>query len=1143
MGRPEQVGSRAGDGRPAGATPSAASDDVRLALLRGAGLGEADLLALAAEQASGALGALGGMAHLTASDGRVLRLASAAGLPEVVAGHWARVELADAQAPALAARERRTAWVAASAELGGAGPAVGVLSAPVLVEGEPVGVLSVLVGAEPAADRREFLGAVAAAVGERLPHAGRGGGRDPWWQVPPGLRGRVMRQISVGTWSWDLTTGLLDVDEVAAELMRAAGVPPESWDRRMETWLRHIHPDDRTWVGDALGRAMSSERPYAVEYRVVGEDEQISWLELRATFEFDDGGHPVRMVGTAWNVTERRGRLEWLAGLLELHPDPIHVLDDDNRVEWANKAAREMGTTEGVQLVDWFAGRGGGPHGASDTGGDHPAGRTGGDRSRQEPGPAGQAGPKEAENAQDTEDAAGGEAAAEAAEAPDLLHLLTRARSTPGTAATGEVPLSGPDGRPTGTFYRVRAVEVGGFVATQMADVTEQRAAARAAAERGRHVAELNEALVSALNTSDVVAAITTHLLPLVDADGLIVEDLSGPEPRLVGETGRPAPFVTRLRAHSGTAGLESLVVGGSAGLAPTPEAAAQPPAGTGAEARGASHTGALAEAGDIVAAGAAAHAAAARTPEGPDDGGAWAALPLVVGDTKVGSCVIGWAAPHLFTEDETSLLGTVAVIIAQALTNARQYEEARHRAERLQEELLPGELPETTAVQAVARYSAADGREVGGDWYDTIPLPGGRTLAVVGDVLGHGLEEAISMGILRHAALTVAALDLPVDEVLAHLNDVAVRMGARTGDPAVSATCLLLLYDPTKGTCSIASAGHPAPILLAPGGEAVPLDIPSAPPLGLGQVPAQVTEVLLEDDSVLLLYTDGLLGAQAPDVSRLTTTVTGYAASSPLSGQPTDAAARRAWLDGLCDAVVGGLPPEPMRHDDAALLTLATSRVPEEDIASWSLPWAPESAGQARDLVSERLTTWGLDGLADTVSLIISELMGNTIRHAVGIKPAPPVQEGDIGGDVGDDLEGFESLIGHGGLNGAEETAEQSDGTVRLRLLRLGSSAVCEVYDGSQALPRVRHPLLDDEFGRGLQLVAMLADHWGTRFTERGKCIWARLDSAKGDEVEGAEGDEEEGAAGRDGAENGPDDGARDAAPPSPVGAAQGDA
>lgn len=143
-------------------------------------------------------------------------------------------------------------------------------------------------------------------------------------------------------------------------------------------------------------------------------------------------------------------------------------------------------------------------------------------------------------------------------------------------------------------------------------------------------------------------------------------------------------------------------------------------------------------------------------------------------------------------------------------------------------------------------------------------------------------------------------------------------------------------------------------------------------------------------------------------------------------------------------------------------LLALALGRVPDDRIASWDLPCAPESARRGRVLAAERLTAWDLGDLTDTATLVVSELIGNAVRHAVG-----------IGRDVADGVEGL----------------------LRLRLLRLTDDSVtCEVYDGSQATPRVRHPLLDDEFGRGLQLVAVTAKRWGTRYTEGGKCIWARV-------------------------------------------------
>jgi GAF domain-containing protein len=927
------------------------------------------------------------------------------------------------------------------------GVPVGVLSAPLLVDGEALGALSVLSWDEPSRERREFLARLAEVTAARLPAARRERrGATPWWQEPFGVRGQVMRQLNVGTWSLDVKTGLLDVDGVAEDVLRVAGLDPERWDHRVATWRARIHPEDHAWVTEAIEDALATGRPSAVEFRVVDTEGKVSWVELRATVEHDQGGSAVRMVGTIWNVTERRSRLEWLAGLFELHPDPIYVLSADDRVEWVNEAARELGTAEGTWLTDRAL---------------RPVERV------------------EQQGAAGTDSGEEGEPAEGAGETPTGLHtLLDRARAEPGCAVTGELELRGHDLRERAE-YLVRAVEVEGFVATQMADITEQRDAERAAAERSVRVTELNEALVRALNTDDVVAAIAEHVLPLVEADGLIVHDLTGPRPRLLGEMGHPEGFLTQLRAHA------QPELRGTAPEDTQARLSASPPVESSRS-----------------------WPVLSPLTDG-ESTGAWVVLPLVVGDRRVGSCVFGWKVPRRFTEDDTSLLGTVGVIIAQALANARLYEEARHRAQRLQKELLPGDLPETTAIDAVARYRAADDREVGGDWYDVIPLPGGRTLAVIGDVMGHGLEQAISMGIIRQSALTVAALDLPVDEVMAHLDDVVSRLAARTHVPAVSATCLLALYDPTTGSLHVASAGHPAPIAMRPGGKPRLLDIPAGPSLGLAQVPAPVTETVLAEDTVLVLYTDGLLGTRAPDPSELVEQIARYAAAAPM---PSERAAHRDWLDHLCRAITAKLPPDPTRHDDAALLTLATGRVPEDDVAAWDLPWAPESAGRARDLVTERLGAWHLEELAETATLIISELMGNTVRHAVGIAPhepespiAPgasrptdgsPSSEPDL--DTLAELGGFGDLGELGGdADLSAEGTRKHGGVIRLRLLHLGTSLVCEVYDGSQAIPRVRHPLLDDEFGRGLQLVAMMADRWGTRYTEQGKCIWARLDSA----------------------------------------------
>ncbi|WTW99499.1 SpoIIE family protein phosphatase [Streptomycetaceae bacterium NBC_01309] len=981
-----------------------AADALRWAVLAETeDLSEAEVLRLAAQQAAAASGAAVGLVHLRGAEPGTLRLAAVAGLPARMARSWELLEAAPEAPYGIALDRRRAAWsgalpaaVAADAQWE-RWAATGMLSVPVEVHSEPVGVLSVLVSERPRPDREAFLVHLAALVGRLLRNARRWHtGTAPWWQEPLTERREVMKQVAVGTWSWNLSTGLLDIDGATHHMLVAAGLDPDSWDRRIETWMGRIHPDDRPGVQEAIDHAMQTGETYAVEYRVLGGADRISWLELRGTFEYDETGAPVRMLGTAWDVTARRDKLDWLVGVLELHPDPVHVIDADDRVQWANKTAREMAEGGSVELIGaplWDA--------------------------------------------------------VEALRDQGLKELFARARATPGAPTTLEVEARPRPGRGTrSAFLVVRAVQIGGLVAVQMADITDARRAEREAAERVRKVLELNAALVRALHTGDVVDVVTSHLLPMFEAQGFLLHDLAGPRPRLIAASGYPAPFMAHLRENPGAwQGGHALIATETARLVPSAAEATGPFA---AEIRE------LAEATDKQA---------------------WAVLPLRAAGRLVGSCAVAWSRPHPFTADDEPVMANLATLIAQALENARLYEQARHQAERLQQELLPGGLPAAFAVRTAARYRTAPGHEFGGDWYDIVPLPGGRVLAVIGDVMGHGLEQAITMGIIRHAVLAIAALDMPVDELMARINDVVVRLSSDADGQPVYATSLFAVHDTTTGICRVASAGHPPPIVLRPDSAPVSLDLPAGPPLGLAQVPAEVVETTLEPDSVLVFYTNGLLGAGGSDATALEARVAGYRESEgPLTAR-TD---RSAWLESLCDT----LADEPLQGaspDDAALLVLATEPFPADRAASWDLPWSAESAGKARELTTERLASWGLEELDEAATLVVSELVGNTVRHAVG-----------LGSDAAD---GSPGVIRLRLLNLSDPAAGSATGTTAGSAT--GSTAgtvVCEVYDGSEATPRVRHPSLDDEFGRGLQLVAVMADQWGARFTESGKCIWATL-------------------------------------------------
>ncbi|WP_345678225.1 SpoIIE family protein phosphatase [Yinghuangia aomiensis] len=592
------------------------------------------------------------------------------------------------------------------------------------------------------------------------------------------------------------------------------------------------------------------------------------------------------------------------------------------------------------------------------------------------------------------------------------------------------------------------------------------RKAAQVAAVHEHRVAKLNAALVRALSTSDVVGAIRRHVLPLFEAGGVLVIDDTGPVPRLVGHIGYSQVFLQSVSPRAPAVPADAAAAGD----------AVRPPFLSTLDDLALCSDVELAAFTDFIA---------VHTPrfysslmevenEWPamrslirrSGKKSWAVLPLAVGVHRVGCCVIGWTEAYEFTESDRSLLTELAGFIAQALGNARLYEEARNRAQRLQQELLPGTLPDLGPLRAAGRYHASAGQEVGGDWYDAVPLPSGRVLAIVGDVTGHGLEQAITMGIIRHAALAIAALDLPVEELMAHLNDVVGRLSSPADDPAISAVCLAAVLDPADGTCSLVSAGHPGPILIRPGRDPELVPIPAGRPLGDAATPPAVTKIPLAEDAVLILYTDGLWSGHAPDTAALTSAIASY--TEPI-GFPVADGQRGAWLDGLCDAITTVCTRDPGQEKDAALLAVYAARVPSDRIAAWDLVWAPESASQARSLTADQLATWRLDDCVDAAVLIVSELFGNTVRHAIG-----------LGGDV----------------------AAEDAGVIRLRLLHLGDSLVLEVYDGSEATPRVRHPGFEDEFGRGLQLVAMSADRWGARYAEGGKCIWATLETRTAEET-----------------------------------------
>ncbi|MFF4397380.1 SpoIIE family protein phosphatase [Streptomyces sp. NPDC001480] len=397
---------------------------------------------------------------------------------------------------------------------------------------------------------------------------------------------------------------------------------------------------------------------------------------------------------------------------------------------------------------------------------------------------------------------------------------------------------------------------------------------------------------------------------------------------------------------------------------------------------------------------------------------------------------------PDPFEADDLTLAQELASRAAVAIDNARRFTQQQQTAFTLQSSLLPRAVPDQSAVEVALRYLPASGAPgLGGDWFDVIPLSGARVALVVGDVVGRGIHAAATMGRLRTAVHTLASLDLEPDEVLSRLDDLVNLLSAEheaagerpVGEQVVGATCLYTVYDPVSGRCSVARAGHPPPVVTAPDGQVAPLDLPAGPPLGLGGLPFEAREIELAEGSLLCLYTNGVIGERHIDadisLARLCAALT----------RPADA------LEQTCQSVVDSLVSS-RPSDDVALLIARTRMLPPDDVASWHLPAEPASAARARALTSAKLTEWGLEHLAFTTELIASELVTNVYRYAGG--PAT------------------------------------------LRLIR-ERCLVCEVSDTSHTSPHLRRARTTDEGGRGLFLVAQMAERWGTRYTREGKTVW----------------------------------------------------
>ncbi|MFJ8750221.1 SpoIIE family protein phosphatase [Streptomyces sp. NPDC102441] len=422
-------------------------------------------------------------------------------------------------------------------------------------------------------------------------------------------------------------------------------------------------------------------------------------------------------------------------------------------------------------------------------------------------------------------------------------------------------------------------------------------------------------------------------------------------------------------------------------------------------------------------------------------------AVPMRARGVVLGAALF-WRAqtPEPFEEEDLSVAEELVARAAVSIDNARRYSREHNVAVTLQRSLLPQGLPDQSAIDAAYRYLPAQAGlgglgGVGGDWFDIIPLPGARVALVVGDVVGHGLHAAATMGRLRTAVHNFSTLDLPPDELLWHLDELVARIDqdesveGSEGAGVTGATCIYAIYDPASGHCTMARAGHLQPVIISADGVAAFADVPGGPPLGLGGMPFETLDLELPEDSRLVLYTDGLVEDRHRDIDEglelLRDTLSGHPDRTP---------------EETCQAVLRVLVPAKAR-DDIALLVGRTRRLAPENVAEWDVPSDPSAVARIRSEVSRMLTEWNLVEEAFTTELILSELVTNSIRYA--------------------------------------------NGPIGVRLIR-DRTLICEVSDRSSTSPHLRQAASMDEGGRGLFLVAQLAERWGTRYTEDGgKVIW----------------------------------------------------
>ncbi|WP_441248450.1 SpoIIE family protein phosphatase [Kitasatospora sp. McL0602] len=412
--------------------------------------------------------------------------------------------------------------------------------------------------------------------------------------------------------------------------------------------------------------------------------------------------------------------------------------------------------------------------------------------------------------------------------------------------------------------------------------------------------------------------------------------------------------------------------------------------------------------------------------------------VPLLARGVVLGGAeFIRTANPEPFGPADVAMAEELAARAAVCIDNARLYRRERDTALTLQRSLLPQEVHRSLGMEIAYRYLPSSVvSEVGGDWFDVVPLSGGRVALIVGDVMGHGIRAAATMGQLRTVARTLITMDMDPARVMRRLDEAASAVGE-----GQFATCVCVVYDPLDRSCTACSAGHLPPVVGTPDGAAELLELPTGAPLGIGGVPFESVRFSLPDDGILVLYTDGLVERRGQDLDE------------GLEVLRRTVADRQPTLEQTCDAVLAALDAHS-GQDDIAVIMAHVRPVDTYRLAVLPLAGDLAMVGHARRFTRDTLAGWELGTLSDLAELLTSELITNALTHA----GAP----------------------------------------TELRIFRNRLLTV-EVADIDSHPPMLRRAADSDEGGRGMHLVNELAHRWGSRSTTEGKVVWYELEIPPG--------------------------------------------